>query len=166
MMSKLVLAVFAIVATLSQAFVPASNSWTGRVSNARIARAAPLQMSAEVEGKLKEIVAEQLGVEESSITSEANFAADLGADSLDVVRCAPVRESWNCNSALRLVHLVGLGILFKSSPMPPPWRGIVRITAREWGALSTGGSAPFPNEREVTGRPIRPHQLTCHTFSL
>ena len=39
----------------------------------------------EVEGKLKEIVAEQLDVEESSITAEANFAADLGADSLDVV---------------------------------------------------------------------------------
>ena len=96
MMSKLVLAVFAIVATLSQAFVPASNSWTGRVSNARIARAAPLQMSAEVEGKLKEIVAEQLGVEESSITSEANFAADLGADSLDVVEMVmKIEEAFN-----------------------------------------------------------------------
>ena len=46
MMSKLFLAVFAIVATLSQAFVPAPNAWTGRVSSARIARAAPLKMSA------------------------------------------------------------------------------------------------------------------------
>ena len=38
-----------------------------------------------VEDKLKEIVAEQLGVEQSSITPEASFASDLGADSLDVV---------------------------------------------------------------------------------
>lgn len=34
---------------------------------------------------MKEIVAEQLGVEQSSITPEASFASDLGADSLDVV---------------------------------------------------------------------------------
>ena len=38
-----------------------------------------------VEDKLKEIVAEQLGVEQASITAEASFASDLGADSLDVV---------------------------------------------------------------------------------
>ena len=41
-----------------------------------------------VEDKLKEIVAEQLGVEQSSITGEASFAGDLGADSLDVVEMA------------------------------------------------------------------------------
>mmetsp|Transcript_314 Transcript_314/g.443 ORF Transcript_314/g.443 Transcript_314/m.443 type:complete len:92 (-) Transcript_314:277-552(-) len=39
----------------------------------------------DVESKLKEIVAEQLGVEQSSITADASFATDLGADSLDVV---------------------------------------------------------------------------------
>lgn len=41
--------------------------------------------SVDVESKLKEIVAEQLGVEQSSITADASFASDLGADSLDVV---------------------------------------------------------------------------------
>eukprot|EP00629_Pelagomonadales_sp_RCC1024_P002642 CAMPEP_0119260544 /NCGR_PEP_ID=MMETSP1329-20130426/874_1 /TAXON_ID=114041 /ORGANISM="Genus nov. species nov., Strain RCC1024" /LENGTH=109 /DNA_ID=CAMNT_0007259969 /DNA_START=56 /DNA_END=385 /DNA_ORIENTATION=- len=46
---------------------------------------APTVMFADVEGKLKEIVAEQLGVEQASITAEASFAGDLGADSLDVV---------------------------------------------------------------------------------
>lgn len=39
----------------------------------------------EVETKLIGIVAEQLGVEEGKVTNDANFAADLGADSLDVV---------------------------------------------------------------------------------
>ena len=39
----------------------------------------------DVESKLKEIVAEQLGVEPSTVTAEASFATDLGADSLDVV---------------------------------------------------------------------------------
>ena len=53
-------------------------------------------MSAEVEGKLKEIVAEQLGVESSAVTSEANFAADLGADSLDVVEMVmKIEEAFN-----------------------------------------------------------------------
>ena len=52
---------------------------------ARSQRAPALRMGAEVEGKLKEIVAEQLGVEQTAITGTANFASDLGADSLDVV---------------------------------------------------------------------------------
>ncbi len=34
--------------------------------------------------KIKEIIAEQLGVEESEITLEASFQDDLGADSLDL----------------------------------------------------------------------------------
>ncbi|MBQ1463977.1 MAG: acyl carrier protein [Ruminococcus sp.] len=35
--------------------------------------------------KLKEIIAEQLGVEEDAVTPEANIQDDLGADSLDLV---------------------------------------------------------------------------------
>lgn len=35
--------------------------------------------------KIKEIVAEQLGVDESEVISEASFIDDLGADSLDIV---------------------------------------------------------------------------------
>ena len=35
--------------------------------------------------KVKEIIAEQLGVDEESITEEANIQEDLEADSLDVV---------------------------------------------------------------------------------
>jgi acyl carrier protein len=35
--------------------------------------------------KVKEIVVEQLGVEESEVTAEASFIDDLGADSLDIV---------------------------------------------------------------------------------
>ena len=53
---------------------------------------APRPRFADVEGKLKEIVAEQLGVEQSSITAEASFASDLGADSLDVVEMARPRR--------------------------------------------------------------------------
>ena len=49
-----------------------------------------------VEDKLKEIVAEQLGVEQSSITPEASFASDLGADSLDVVEMVmKIEEEFN-----------------------------------------------------------------------
>ncbi|MCR4890382.1 MAG: acyl carrier protein [Ruminococcus sp.] len=35
--------------------------------------------------KLKEIIAEQLSVDEDTITPEANIQEDLGADSLDIV---------------------------------------------------------------------------------
>lgn len=35
--------------------------------------------------KLANIIADQLGVEESAVTAEANIQEDLGADSLDVV---------------------------------------------------------------------------------
>ena len=49
-----------------------------------------------VEDKLKEIVAEQRGVEQSSITPEASFASDLGADSLDVVEMVmKIEEEFN-----------------------------------------------------------------------
>ena len=39
----------------------------------------------EVFDKVKEIIVEQLGVAESSVTEEASFIDDLGADSLDIV---------------------------------------------------------------------------------
>lgn len=35
--------------------------------------------------KIKEIIADQLGVDEDDITMESSFRDDLGADSLDVV---------------------------------------------------------------------------------
>ena len=38
-----------------------------------------------IEAKVKEIIVEKLGVDESEITPEANFTKDLGADSLDTV---------------------------------------------------------------------------------
>ena len=37
------------------------------------------------ESKVKEIIIDKLGLEESEVTNEANFANDLGADSLDTV---------------------------------------------------------------------------------
>jgi len=39
----------------------------------------------EIEQKVKDIIVEQLGVEESEVTPEASFIDDLGADSLDTV---------------------------------------------------------------------------------
>ena len=38
-----------------------------------------------VEQKVKEIIVEQLGVEDSEVTPKASFVNDLGADSLDTV---------------------------------------------------------------------------------
>ena len=42
-------------------------------------------MTKDVSGKVKKMVADHLGVEESKVTNEASFIDDLGADSLDTV---------------------------------------------------------------------------------
>ena len=39
----------------------------------------------EVEDKVKAIIIDKLGVDESEVTNEASFTNDLGADSLDTV---------------------------------------------------------------------------------
>ena len=38
-----------------------------------------------IESKVKSIIVDKLGVEESQVTPEASFTADLNADSLDTV---------------------------------------------------------------------------------
>lgn len=42
-------------------------------------------MSQNIEEKVREIIVEKLNCEASEVTREANFASDLGADSLDTV---------------------------------------------------------------------------------
>ena len=39
----------------------------------------------DIEGAVKQIVIEHLGIEESKVTPESKFIDDLGADSLDTV---------------------------------------------------------------------------------
>jgi len=39
----------------------------------------------DIEAKVKEIIVEQLGVDEAQVKAEASFIDDLGADSLDTV---------------------------------------------------------------------------------
>jgi len=45
-----------------------------------------------VEERIKKIIAEQLGVEEDDVVSEAKFVEDLGADSLDTVELVMALE--------------------------------------------------------------------------
>ena len=42
-------------------------------------------MAKDVSNKVKKMVADHLGVDETKVTEEANFIDDLGADSLDTV---------------------------------------------------------------------------------
>ena len=42
-------------------------------------------MAENIPARVKEIIAEQLGVEEPEVTDSASFIDDLGADSLDTV---------------------------------------------------------------------------------
>jgi acyl carrier protein len=45
-----------------------------------------------IEERVKKIVAEQLGVKEEEVTSDASFVEDLGADSLDTVELVMALE--------------------------------------------------------------------------
>lgn len=49
-------------------------------------------MSANVEEKVKKIVAEQLGVNLDEVSLESSFVDDLGADSLDTVELVMALE--------------------------------------------------------------------------
>jgi acyl carrier protein len=49
-------------------------------------------MASTVEGRVKEIICEQLGVSEDEVTSGASFIEDLGADSLDIVELVMALE--------------------------------------------------------------------------
>lgn len=49
-------------------------------------------MSVSVEEKVKQIVVNQLGVEESAVVGKAKFIEDLGADSLDIVELVMAME--------------------------------------------------------------------------
>ena len=46
----------------------------------------------DVVKRVKEIIAEQLGVDEAQVVSEASFMDDLGADSLDTVELVMALE--------------------------------------------------------------------------
>jgi len=47
---------------------------------------------ASIEERVKQIVAEQLGVDEDQVTADAAFMEDLGADSLDTVELVMALE--------------------------------------------------------------------------
>ena len=47
---------------------------------------------AAVDEKVKQIIVEQLGVDEGEVTSNASFVDDLGADSLDTVELVMALE--------------------------------------------------------------------------
>ena len=48
-----------------------------------------------VESRVKEIIVDQLGVDEKEVTLEAKFIDDLGADSLDLVELVMALEEYD-----------------------------------------------------------------------
>ena len=54
-------------------------------------------MSEDISSKVKKIVADHLGIEESKVTEESSFIDDLGADSLDTVELVMAfEEEFEC----------------------------------------------------------------------
>jgi acyl carrier protein len=51
---------------------------------------------AEIEARVRKVLAEQLAVDESQVVPDARFAEDLNADSLDLVEAVlALEEEWN-----------------------------------------------------------------------
>jgi len=73
-------------------------------------------MAKAVEEKVKEIICEQLGVEEDDVTPSAKFIEDLGADSLDTVELVMAfEEEFGCeipDDAAETILTVGDAIKF------------------------------------------------------
>src|SRR5688572_10371032 len=56
-----------------------------RISLPSISKPHKMTKVADIDGKVKAIIADKLGVDEKEITPQASFTNDLGADSLDTV---------------------------------------------------------------------------------
>jgi hypothetical protein len=56
---------------------------------------------ATVDDRVKQIIVEQLGVDEGKVTSNASFVDDLGADSLDTVELVLAFEERGCGLVSR-----------------------------------------------------------------
>lgn len=71
---------------------------------------------ADIEGKVKEIIINELGVEADKVTSAASFVEDLGADSLDTVELVmELEEEFDINipdDAAEKIETVGQAIKF------------------------------------------------------
>jgi acyl carrier protein len=51
---------------------------------------------AEIDARVRKVLAEQLAVDESQVVPDARFAEDLNADSLDLVEAVlALEEEWN-----------------------------------------------------------------------
>lgn len=76
-------------------------------------------MASDVESKVREIIINKLGVEESQITPGASFINDLGADSLDTVELImEFEKSFNLtidDSDAEKIQTVGDAVSYLSS---------------------------------------------------
>src|ERR1700712_3118310 len=63
----------------------AAGRQSGRLGSGPIQAIVEEVMASPVEQKVKQIIVEQLGVDESQVDNKASFVDDLGADSLDIV---------------------------------------------------------------------------------
>ena len=71
---------------------------------------------ANLESRVKDIIAEELGVEREKLTNEASFMEDLGADSLDTVELVMAfEEEFGCeipDDAAEQIQTVGDAVKF------------------------------------------------------
>ena len=69
----------------------------------------------EIESKVKEIIADKLGVDEADVKPEASFTNDLGADSLDTVELimefhTPLITANDCEGAGEMFHVTAFDL--------------------------------------------------------
>ena len=81
---------------------------------------------AEIESRVRKVLAEQLAVDEAQVVPDARFAEDLNADSLDLVEAVlALEEEWNIDipeEEMEGVKTVGqaVALVERSSDRPEP----------------------------------------------
>ena len=86
-------------------------------------------MSEDVSSKVKKIVADHLGIDESKVTEESSFIDDLGADSLDTVELVMTNSTVSRLSAPKSSIKLDSSVTFDSSI--PKWSATIFLTLLE-----------------------------------
>ena len=129
---------------------------------------------AEIETRVKKVLAEQLAVDEAQVVPDARFAEDLNADSLDLVEAVlALEEEWSIEipeEEMESVKTVGQDLLHPgfdlssigharfllcSPPVPPRLKGgTPSDTIHAVRPPSTGITAPFTYDAssDITNR--------------
>ena len=122
--------------------------------------------TAAVEEKVKQIIVEQLQVDEAEVTPSASFQEDLGADSLDVVELVmQFEEAFDLEIPDEdVIGEVGNGFRYLLDGLNPE-RTVVGLEGVGLGRAALDLATGYAKDRRVFDRPIGQNQAVAHPLA-